>query len=183
MPNIYSPAPEVEKIAGKLIHNHHGHLSSVRIEYVFSDKTAKRKGKPIWGEARLISGISSFLAGNNPTLDQVEEASVEESPVDDGFFTVIISKPVFDSLPVSHREALIDHQLCHCRAGLKKPKGGGEAKTYLSLASHDVEEFTEIVERHGLWTEEAKKFAAKCAQYRLDLEEATPEPATSGKKK
>jgi hypothetical protein len=166
MPNNYSPAPEVEKIAGKLIHNFHGHLSSVRIEYVFIDKTPKSQGKAVWGSARLIGGLNSFLAGNVDT----EAADTDEAPVDEGFFVIVIAKPIFDSLPDQHREALIDHQLCHCRAGLKKGKGESEAKTYLSLAGHDIEEHSEVIQRHGLWTEEAKKFAEVSAQYRLGLD-------------
>lgn len=144
----YRPAEEVRKIAEDLIPKYHQHLIdfSVRLEYVFIDKTPKSKGCEIWGTCRKVSGLNAFLANQ-------QEGS-------DPFFLITISEPIWDILPPDARVALVDHELCHAwaLADQKEDSDGSEDPVKLSMRPHDLEEFVCIVRRHGLWRDNIKDF-------------------------
>lgn len=147
-------APEVAAIAEELIPKYHQHLLdfSVRMRYLFVDKTPKSGGMEIWGTCRKISGLNAYLEGENPDGDP--------------FFVITISKDIWDVLPQDSRIALVDHELCHASAEAKQQKDDGESNedmetdnpVKLTIRPHDLEEFSCIVRRHGLWREQVKDF-------------------------
>lgn len=65
------------------------------------------------------------------------------------------------------RAALLDHELCH--ATVKRDPETHEAmkndrgKIVYRIRHHDIEEFSEIPKRHGLWRHELDAFARACA--------------------
>lgn len=150
----FKDAPEVEAIANHLIPKYHQHLIdfSVRIRYAFVDKTPKSKGKETWGTCRKVSGLNAFLEGQS-----------EDS---DPFFVITISEPVWDVLPHDKRIALVDHNLCHAWAEAKQQKDEADGDSdmevdnpvKLFMVPHDLEEFSCIVRRHGLWKEDICDF-------------------------
>jgi hypothetical protein len=149
----YYPAPEVEKIAKELIEKYHGHLIdfNVRIEYVFCNKTTKRNGKEVWAYVRKVSSLNAYLAG----------ADSNDRPGD--FFVMVVSEPVWEILPPDKRTPLVDHELCHLWAEADQVDEDDadaipEEPVKISLNSHDVEEFSPIVRRWGLWREEVEDF-------------------------
>jgi predicted metallopeptidase len=140
-------AQEVEDIALDLIPKYHGHLIdfNVHLEYIFTDKTPKRNGKEVWGQCRKVSGFNAYLA---------------DQEGDDPFFVIVISEDVWDVLPQNTKVALVDHELCHAwaEASQKETTDGSEDVIKLSLQPHDLEEFSCIVRRHGLWREDVESF-------------------------
>jgi|688.fasta_scaffold22898_4 hypothetical protein len=157
----YFDAPEVADMAQKLIAKYHQHLIdySVRIRYVFVDKTPNSQGKEVWGTCRKISGLNAYLEGEN----------VDGEP----FFVITISKDIWDVLPPDKRLALVDHELCHAWAEAKQQKNESDDDSdmetdnpvKLNIKPHDLEEFSCIVRRHGLWREDIEAFvdeALKC---------------------
>lgn len=146
MATQYSPADEVKEIALELIPQHHSHLQEfgVRIEYVFSDKTPMRKGKQTWGICRKVTSLNAYLS-----QEKNDDDTTETKP----FFVLIISKPIWDTLTESKRKALVDHELSHAGAELDE---NDELK--LHIIPHDLEEFSSIVRRHGMWREDVKEF-------------------------
>lgn len=155
----FNPAPEVQKIAEELIAKHHTHLTdfNVRIRYVFAEKTPKSKGREIWGTCRKVSGLNAFLEG--------------QGEGDEPFFVITISRDVWAVLPPDKREALVDHELCHAWAEVKQAKEEADVSqdevddqietdnpVKLSVKPHDLEEFSCIVRRHGLWREDIEDF-------------------------
>jgi hypothetical protein len=143
----YHPAPEVREIAERLITKYHQHLLdfNVKLEYVFVDKTPKAKGIEIWGTCRKVSSLNAFLAN-------AQDGS-------DPFFVITISEPVWDVLPPDKREALVDHELCHAWAEASQKEDDDESDPVkLSVRPHDLEEFSCIVRRHGLWRDNVKSF-------------------------
>lgn len=145
MATQYSVAEEVREIALELIPQYHSHLEEfgVRIEYVFSDKTPMRKGKQTWGVCRKVTSLNAFLS------QEKNEEMAETKP----FFVLVISKPIWDTLQENKRKALVDHELSHAGAELDE---NGELK--LHIIPHDLEEFSAIVRRHGMWREDVKEF-------------------------
>jgi predicted metallopeptidase len=151
MSQKFFPAPEVEKIANKLIPQYHKHLEdfSVKVKYAFCEKTPKSKGREVWGTCRKVTTLNSYLSG--------EEC--------EPYFVIVISHPVWELLPEEKRIALVDHELCHAMAQMKKDETqededveNFEDPVNLSIKPHDLEEFTCIVKRHGLWKEDIEEF-------------------------
>lgn len=145
-------APEVAKIAEALIDKYHNHLkeNNVRIRYVFTDKTPNCKGKEIWGTCRKVSGLNAYLESDDPETDP--------------FFVITISKDIWDILPKDKKIALVDHELCHAIVDVKEKESEDEEdfeveKTFkIAIKPHDLEEFSCIVRRHGLWREDIQDF-------------------------
>ena len=137
-PSIYWHAPEVRAVAERLIPKYHEMLgnSGVRIEYLHRSNVPKSKGKFIFGFAKKITGEHATLADS-----------------DEPFFCIIIAHPAWEVLPQKHREALVDHELCHC--GIEVNEKG---ETKLILRNHDIQEFSAIVRRHGAWTPDVQEF-------------------------
>lgn len=149
----YFEAPDVKQIADDLIQKYHQHLidHNVKIRYIFSDKTPNSGGKEVWGSCRKISGLNAYL--------ESEDSECEP------FFVITISKDIWDVLPKDKKIALVDHELCHAIVELKKSKKK-EAEDEedanpifkIGVKPHDLEEFSCIVRRHGLWRDDIKDF-------------------------
>ncbi|HVV37613.1 MAG TPA: putative metallopeptidase [Acidimicrobiales bacterium] len=141
----YRYASEAGRIAGELIPEHHRGLIGCRIEFVFRSKATKTKGRVVLGSARKLTGLNAWLAG------QMSEDSI----VPEQFFVIELAEDEWINLSERQRRALVDHELSHCDAYIDDD---GELK--LSTRGHDLEEFTSIVERHGLWKGDVRRFVA-----------------------
>jgi len=144
MPTRYFPAPEVKQVAEELIPVYHPTLVDARIEYVFCDKIAKRGGKDIWGTFRKVTNLNAYLG--SPSFEQ-------DSGYTTPFFVMVIARPVWENLSTEKRKALVDHELCH---GSLEYNEEGDPK--LGIVPHDLEEFSCIVKRYGLWREDVRIF-------------------------
>lgn len=131
-----------KRMAEHLIEKYHTRLDRVKVAYLFkikpvSDKPAKpskplRDGKKItWAKAARVSPKWQAL------MDE------------DYQFVIEFDMQIWDRLTLEQQEALVDHELCHC---------GVDADGYY-MRSHDLEEFREIVRRHGFWKDDVKQFA------------------------
>lgn len=149
-------ADEVEELAEKLIAEHHPHLADVKIRYVFRDKAASSKGRAVLGKARRISGLNAHLVG-----------LVGRNHVDGevNFFVVEIASNTWRQLDEKQRVALVDHELCHL--DIEEPEDATKDRK-LVLRGHDVEEFTEIVQRHGLWKADVEELVKAGGQLTIE---------------
>ncbi len=153
----YSAAPQVERIAEKLIAAHHQHLATVPIRYVWRDKAAQSKGNIVFGKARKVSGLAAHL---------VHLVRDDEPPDEVEFFVIEIAADMWPTLTDAQQTALIDHELCHL--GVDIPEGGDKDRS-LVVRGHDLEEFAAVVGRHGLWRPAVETFhAAVAMQLTLD---------------
>lgn len=113
----------------------------------------------------VVETVERMIKLYHPSLEDADIGVLlrDEAPESDGHITLGMAKKVtpdmralmpyhfvlwfaedkWQTLTLTQRDALVDHELCHCRfdAGL------GEAK----IRKHDFEEFNEIIERHGFW--------------------------------
>jgi len=159
---VYRRAPQVAKIADKLIRDVELHklLRDVHIEYVWRDVASKSRGRIVLAKARKLSGLNAFLI--NAASGAVDgEANVP-------MFVVEVAEDTWGRLSEAQRKALVDHELCHCRVELDD-----DDEQVLSMRGHDLEEFSCIVERHGLWKSDVARFGAEVAeQLALAIDEA-----------
>lgn len=150
MPQEFQIAYEVEQVARWLISDYHPHLRGARIEYVFLAETPKSKGKLVWGRAKKVSGVNAWLA------TAADERDSEPTP----FFVIEISKPIWDELDGRRKAALVDHELSHL--------AWDDETDQITIASHNLEEFVGVIQRHGLWRDDVELFGRVCKE-QLDL--------------
>ena len=136
----FFPAPEVESMAKKLIGKYHGFLREAKISYVFKDATWNKDGKPCAGEVKLMSPYVHVLTGFD--------------------FGVIINYKYWLQLDTKLREAILDHLLSSCTADEDK-----EGNFKWKKAKPSVNEFPEVIERHGAYTEDLKNLDDALAEY------------------
>jgi Putative phage metallopeptidase len=130
----YSPAESVQAIAQSLLPTYHPELGTARISYLFIDRVPKKGGRELYGKAVKVSGRWESLT----ELD----------------FIVEVSLPKWNDLTEDQRTALVDHLLERCSG--EEDEETGE---YLwSLRDPDVQEFSTILKRHGIWHEGLTSF-------------------------
>ena len=145
MTTKFTRLSSVTDLGKEVIREWHPHLIDVKVDFVLRDTVPMmggKGGKEIWGRAKKITGLNAFL----------------NDPDDDGeFFLIEISGPVWERLSHDERKALLDHELCHCVIAVDEDDPEAEVK--LKLKTHDLEEFREIVTRHGLWRPDIEAMA------------------------
>ncbi len=121
----YSKADEqMMDLVARIAREHHKHLDGCGIAVVTKQKAGMSKGKRVMATARKFPDNVKPLFGRE-AYD----------------FLIIVAMEEWDSETPEQREALIDHELCHCGVG----ENGAE------IRHHDLEEFAAIIQRHGFW--------------------------------
>lgn len=149
----YLPAPAVAETALPLIAEHHRHLMSVPIVYVFRSPASRSRNRIVLGRAVRVLGLNAFLvalAAGEATDDLFEAVDRDYS-----FFVMEIALEQWDLASPAARAALVDHELCHFDVDDET----GELK----IRAHDLEEFNEVALRHGSWSPDVAAFLEACA--------------------
>lgn len=131
--------PEVEELARRLIGEHHSHLIEARFAYLEREGEWTSKGDVKLGEARKVT----------PQMKALVDAD----------FVITINGDAWTKLTPEQREALIDHELSHCSRGEDDKHGNPRWE----IDKHDVEEFSAVIRRHGLWKPELVQFGKQVA--------------------
>lgn len=134
----WQPAEEEgspHQFAKQLIPKYHSHLATAKICYLFRTKAKTSGPKVILGQASRMNTRIKAIA--------------------DFDFIIEIGYDEWKELNASQKTALIDHELCHC--GGEEDENTGEMKW--RILPHDLEEFRDIVHRHGLWKSDLKEFS------------------------
>lgn len=131
-------------------------LAEVRAEHHFDLAEAKialawRKGTKPNADGKLVLG-------------RCVKASDLQRELVDFDFVIVLNREVWEDPEFDRKRklALLDHELCHAtRAtdadGLRMTDTKG--RPVWRTRGHDIEEFHEIVERHGVWKRDLEKFA------------------------
>lgn len=120
-----------EEIALKLIPKYHHEIASAKIKFGCRNRASKVAGEKIPGNVAKASPADRWLA---------------KEDVD---FKLVVALDVWNELESRQRYALIDHLLSRC-VGVED-ETTGEMK--YSIRPPQVQEFPEIVERHGKWND------------------------------
>jgi hypothetical protein len=134
---IWEAAGEVRELANDIIAQHHPHLADANFVFLMRSPTAKSKDKLTLGTAKKASP---------------EQKALYTGEVD---FIMTLAGAEWKDMTNRQRRALLDHELCHCV---------GDSETGWAMRGHDVEEFAEIIERHGLWHGDLEKVGEKVRQ-------------------
>jgi len=128
-------AEQPEHIARAIIPALHLHLMNAKIAFLFK-RTMAQGDKVILGKAGKASPELRFLA--------------------DYDFVISFNWKTWPELTHAQRVAAVDHELSHCGYDF-------ESEKYV-IVQHDVEEFSGIVQRWGLWKSDLVPFGQACAR-------------------
>lgn len=125
-------------------------------------------------------------ADGHLTLGKCKKASQLDRELMDFDFVILLNRGFWTEERVTDemREALLDHELCHATIDLDnegEPKIDTRGRVLYRTRKHDIEEFQQIVARHGVWKQDLRAFAAeilKAKKFPL-LEEPPGEPANA----
>jgi predicted metallopeptidase len=129
IPIQYDPAEAVADISRGLIRKFHTDLINTKIAYLYKNKEIKSQGKMVIAFVTKCSGIVKVLSEYDAIM--------------------IVSYPTFQQLNEDQKIAIIDHALTHL---FVDEDSTGAPK--LRILAHDVEEFSAIIERHGLYQQD-----------------------------
>lgn len=125
---------EVRRIVDDLVKRHHTDLVEASIGLLWRDELPQHKGHLVLAKASVLSERDRILTGFD--------------------LLIAINALAWAAATDAQKVALVDHELCHfCR----RYDGDGEAvyddqgRPMFTTRAHDVEEFTEIIRRHGAW--------------------------------
>lgn len=127
-----------------LVKTYHSRLNGIRIAYLFKQKPepktekVQRVRKPLRQGKRVTLAKASLIPKKYTELLALDYK-----------FVIEFDRERWDELTLPQQEALVDHELCHC----------GNDADGCYLRHHDLEEFREIVERHGFWKDDIRQFA------------------------
>lgn len=141
---IWGADSDVRELANDIIAHHHPHLADADIVFLMRSPTAKAKGKITLGTAKKASP---------------EHKALYQGDVD---FIVTLAGAEWKDMTNRQRRALLDHELCHCV---------GDSENGWGLRGHDVEEFAEIIRRHGLWHGDLETVGETVRQLDLGLDD------------
>lgn len=121
----------------------HPHLKEARIALAWrKDWTADRDGHVVLGKCKKASDLDREL-----------------TPWD---FVILLNADVWPDLTDAQREAILDHELCHAAVVYGddgRPKRDERGRVCYRVRKHDVEEFYEVVKRHGTFKRDLEEFA------------------------
>lgn len=159
----------VYEIMESLVKKHHTHLADAKIAIAWRyGWKANTDGRVTLGQAKKGSDLDRELHGYD--------------------FVILLNHEAVNggTLKQPQLKALLDHQLCHCEISKDQngePKIDENGRTVYRIRKHDIEEFREVVARHGLWMGDLEEFAAAIKEKEdrpllKDAELAAERPAT-----
>jgi hypothetical protein len=134
IPLIFDEFESGKEVADKLIRQYHTELASANIRFICRNKSAKKGG-------RKVPGTVSKMGGKYKHLTNCD-------------FVIEVSLEFWNEFAPEKRMALIDHLLEWCFGEEDEKTGDMKWK----LRAPEVQEFSEIVSRHGNWTDELHEF-------------------------
>ncbi len=118
-------------ITDQMVAKYHPEIRNLRIGLLFRNEAQLSKGSLV--------------------LAQVSKVSAKDQALIDFDVLIWVAQDYWNGKLNDHqRQALIDHELCHIRR-----KSDGE----IELINHDIQEFTTILNRWGLWNRDLVAFA------------------------
>ena len=136
----FSEAPQsVIHTAEMLIDKHHPWLKSARIAFVMREEAQKQGSRYILGQASKVP-------------DKMK-------PHLEFDFLIWLSQEDYDRMTTDEREALIDHELCHCMMG----------NNGWTIRKHDIEEFAIVISRHGLWKDDLRQVERALEKWKQEI--------------
>jgi len=143
---ITSPYRTMER----LIAEHHEHLKDAKIAIAWRcGWNADPDGRIKLGQCKKGSDLDREMNGYD--------------------FVILLNEDRWPALKAPQQEAVLDHELCHAAVSMDtngKPKFDQRGRKCYRIRKHDIEEFSEVVKRHGCYKGDVERFADIAADRR-----------------
>lgn len=142
------------------IAKYYSQLQELKIQAMFREETMMSAG-------RVVAGMTVRPDDRNWLVHQ-KDVIIE------------FSEEVWKGASDKFRDALVDHELCHVvirvdsKGKTERDEETGRIK--VSLAHHDIEEFNEVLQRHGAYHAELRTFLRT---FERQKEESTTSPSVT----
>lgn len=142
------------RMLAELIGAHHDELAQARIALAWNSAWKHDvDGRVTLGKCKKASDLDRELAAFD--------------------FVILLRRAFWASPSVSdqQRRALLDHELMHAAVKFDdrgEPVEDERGRRVYRIRRHDIEEFSVIVERYGLWTSDLEQFALALQRASLD---------------
>lgn len=158
MPVYSGHQKDLAALADSIIVQHRPMLKILKIQYIFRDVA------PITDE-KVIAGMCYRCDDRNRAIHGQD-------------FIIEISKDVWEEATDEFKLALMDHELGH--VGIRLDEDGqpgideksGRIKSYIH--KHDIEEFEDVLERHGAYHKSLRQFLDAFARNQEDKKKKKP---------
>jgi hypothetical protein len=136
-------------------------LAEVRAENHFD--TAEAKIALAWRKGTKPNADGKLVLGRCVKANDLQRELVDYD------FVIVLNKEFWED-PGFNREkkiALLDHELCHAAVAVDsdgEKMRDTKGRNVWRVRGHDVEEFEEIVVRHGVWKRDLERFAEAIAK-------------------
>lgn len=130
----YKPADEeLLETARRVIAEVESHqpLSRAKIGFAFRHEAPERNGKKVLAQVRKVS-------------DQIKHHLELD-------YLIWVAEDEWDKMDAETRFAVLDHEFCHCYFDWDRG---------WSTRDHDVQEFIDVIYRHGIWRKDLVPLAA-----------------------
>src|ERR1035437_6723825 len=134
---------KIYEMMREIIVQSHDHLKDARIALALNlNWKADIDGRLVLGKCKKGSDLDRELHGFD--------------------FVILLNLEAFKTMTEEMRRALIDHELTHAQVKLDdetgKPMEDERGRVCYRTRKHDIEEFHEIVARHGIYKSDIKEF-------------------------
>lgn len=159
----YVQDQSLKNLAEGIIKVHRPKLALLKICYVFRDEA-------IISDGHVISGMCTRVDDRNWTIHNFD-------------FVIEIAKDLWDQATDDFKHALMDHELGH--VGIVFDEDGAYIRDEVSgriktrCRKHDIEEFEEIMERHGTYHKALRDFISAFGRFR-ELQKKKPAGKRAG---
>ena len=143
--------PDIYAVLDKML-RFHGELAEANIALAW------RKGLSADKDGHLI-------------LCKCMKISDMHNEIADWDFVILLNREAWEDFSAEQRDALMDHELCHAARAFDEegdPKVDERGRPVWRMRKHDIEEFQEIVSRHGCYKRDLELFAAEMTKSRRE---------------
>lgn len=134
--------PDVRAIADKIIKDHRPDLANLNIQYIFRPEASISNTK-------VIAGRCIRVDDRNWLLHQFD-------------VLIELAQDIWGQANDEFKVALVDHELGHI--GIVRDKDGevafdeGSGRVKIRMNHHDIEEFEDVLQRHGAYHKDLREF-------------------------
>ena len=156
---------EAYRIMESLVDEHHKHLSDAKIAIAWRfGWKPDTDGRVTLGQCRKRSDLDRELGNGDSQFD----------------FVILLNHEHWNSISTAEQQAIMDHELCHaevCKDANGEPKTDENGRRVWRIRKHDLEEFREVVSRHGRYKSDIERFGEVMDRSRPLLKAHKPEAA------
>ena len=136
-------------------------LAEIRAEHHFD--VAEAKVALAWRKGTKPNADGKIVLGRCVKATDLQRELIDYD------FVIVLNKEFWEDPEFSREKklALLDHELCHAARAVDSdgsPMIDSKNRPVWRVRGHDVEEFEEVVARHGVWKRDLERFAEAIAK-------------------